>query len=72
MKEAKAKLAQEWFALWPVGTRAIVRGRPRHHVTVVAHEIGWSGWPILRLEEEITGATFYCLYHSRASLCKKQ
>ena len=67
-KAQKAVIARAWFAQWPVGTRAVLSGSYIHHVVVVGHEIGATGWPVLKLEEEITGHTYYCFYGQRRYL----
>lgn len=66
-KEDKVK-AQDWFREWPVGSLGILAGWERHHVKVVAHESGVTGWPVLKLEEEITGNTYHCFYGQRRYL----
>lgn len=72
VRKDKKLVTETWFAQWPVGSKAILRGGPssRHHVIIVAHEVGATGWPVLRCQEEITGHTYYCLYGQRLSLSK--
>ena len=67
MVVSRTKEMEDWVKEWPVGSKGLLGGRVKYHVTVEAIE--WErGFPTLRFREDGTGHTYYCKFGWRRDL----